>query len=102
MLIRSLPDERPKQYRSAKVHIARFRAFMATHPSEASISDELTAMWTHRYDALGAGHDKTSRRAQQRQWLLSVYRLLSSEQRRHAEDKLTDRIVSLKRFVLAQ
>lgn len=99
-LIRALPDERPKQYHSAKEHIDRFRTFMATHPSEAAIAGELSSMWAHRYDALGAGHDKNSRRAQQRQWLLSVYRLLSSEQRRHAEDRLTDRIVALKRFVL--
>jgi hypothetical protein len=101
-LIRALPDERPKQYASAKEHIARFRAFMATRPTPAAVELELQRMWAQRYDALGPGHDKTARRAQQRAWLLSVYRLLSAEQRTHAEERLTERIATLKRFVLAE
>ena len=75
---------------------------MAARPTPAAIDLELQNMWEHRYDALGRGHDQTARRAQQRKWLLSVYRLLSSEQRTHAEEELTERIAMLKRFVLAQ
>ena len=97
-LIRGLPDERSQQYRSAKEHIARFRAFMAQQPTHAAIVETLTAMWEHRYDALGPGHDKASRRAQQRAWLLAVYRLLTPAQRAYAEEKLSDRIRTLKRF----
>ena len=97
-LVRALPDERALQYRSANEHITRFRAFMAGRPSQAAIVETLSAMWEHRYDALGPGHDKTSRRAQQRAWLIAVYRLLTPAQRSYAEEKLTQRIQMLKRF----
>ena len=99
-LIRAIPNERTSQNRSAAQHIERFRAFMSERPSAARIEAELREMWEHRYDALGPGHDKTARRAQQRKWLLSVYQLLTAEQRAHAEEVITDRIVMLKRFVI--
>jgi hypothetical protein len=101
-LIRSVPNERSKQSLSAEQHIARFSAFMHMHPSAAQVEVELRTMWEHRYDALGPGHDKTARRAQQRTWLLGAYQLLTVEQRAHAEEVITDRIVTLKRFVLSQ
>jgi hypothetical protein len=101
-LIRSFPNERGKQNLSAEQHIARFASFMHTHPSAAQIEVELRTMWEHRYDALGPGHDKTARRAQQRQWLLGVSQMLTGEQRAHAEDVITDRIVMLKRFVIVE
>ena len=74
---------------------------MLERPSAARITAELSQMWEHRYDALGPGHDKTARRAQQRQWLLSVFQLLTTEQRAHAEEVITERIVTLKRFVIS-
>jgi hypothetical protein len=101
-LIRSLPNEREKQSASAERHIARFAAFMHTHPTAAQLESELGAMWEHRYDALGPGHDKAARRAQQRKWLLAAYQLLTIEQRAHAEEVITERIVMLKRFVLVE
>jgi hypothetical protein len=99
-LIRTIPNERTSQHRSAEQHIERFRSFMLERPSAARITAELSQMWEHRYDALGPGHDKTARRAQQRQWLLSVFQLLTTEQRAHAEEVITERIVTLKRFVI--
>lgn len=101
-LIRSLPNERGKQSVSAEQHIARFAAFMHTHKGAVQIESELRAMWEHRYDALGPGHDKAARRAQQRKWLLAAYQLLTAEQRAHAAEVITDRIVMLKRFVLVE
>lgn len=101
-LIRSLPNERGKQSASAEQHIARFAAFMHTHPAAPQIETELLAMWEHRYDALGPGHDKAARRAQQRKWLLAAYQLLTVEQRAHAQEVITDRIVMLKRFVVVE
>jgi hypothetical protein len=99
-LIRQLPDEREAQYRTARQNLAHFRAFMASAPGADAIAAELHAMWVRRYEGLGAGHDKETRRAQQRAWLLSVYRLLDAEQRAHAEEELSDRIRALKRWVL--
>lgn len=100
-LIRALPNERPVQYRSARDNIARFRAFLAQRPDVSKVEAELHAMWEHRYDALGPGRDKAARRAEQRRWLLAVYRILTPEQRGYAEEQLTDRIKMLKRFVVS-
>jgi hypothetical protein len=100
-LIRSVPNERLKQNQSAEQHIDRFAGFMHTHPSAPLIEAELRDMWEHRYDALGPGHDKTARRTQQRKWLLGVYQMLTAEQRTHAEEVISDRIVMLKRFVIS-
>lgn len=99
-LIRALPDEREAQFRSANDRLEHFRAFMHTRPTEAALEAELYAMWEHRYDALGAGHDTETRRTVQRAWLLSVYQLLTPAQRAHAEEELSDRIRALKRWVL--
>lgn len=99
-LLRKLPDERAAQYRSSNENLAHFRAFMARKPDAAAIEAELHAMWTRRYAGLGAGHDKATRRAQQRAWLLAVYDLLDTKQRAHAEEELSDRIRTLKRWVL--
>ncbi|MET0283079.1 MAG: DUF6279 family lipoprotein [Polyangiales bacterium] len=99
-LIRKLPNERDKQYQSAKDNLQHFTTFMATRPTVPALESELYAMWEHRYDALGVGHEREARRAFQRTWLLSVYQLLTPEQRAHAEEELSDRIRSLKRYVL--
>ncbi|MDB4973136.1 MAG: hypothetical protein JWN48_1477 [Myxococcaceae bacterium] len=99
-MVRGLPDERPAQRRAALDAIARFRGFMGQHPDAARLEAELERMWAQRYDALGTGHDKTARRAVQRKWLLSVYALLTREQRDHAEAEISDRIVTVKRFVI--
>ena len=99
-LLRALPNERPVQYRSARDNIARFRAFMAQRPDVPTIEAQLHTMWEHRYDALGPGRDKTARRSEQRRWLLAVYRMLTPEQREHAEEGLTERIQMLKRFLV--
>jgi hypothetical protein len=99
-LIRQLPNERDAQYRSAQDNLAHFRSFMATHPSAPALESELYAMWEHRYDALGVGHDKEARRALQRKWLLSVYQVLNAEQRAHAEEELSSRIRMLKRWTI--
>ncbi|MET0343845.1 MAG: DUF6279 family lipoprotein [Polyangiales bacterium] len=101
-LIRALPNERVKQHASALDHIARFRAFLAVRRSDAEIASTLSAMWDHRYDALGVGRDKTARRAEQRAWLLGVYRLLTSTQRAHVEAQITERIEMLKRFAVIE
>lgn len=99
-ILRNQPDERPAQYEAAHAHITQFRAFMARGPSAAEIDQELRAMWAHRYDALGPGRDQATRRKEQRTALLSVYHLLDAKQRAHAEEKLSDRVRTLKRFVL--
>jgi Family of unknown function (DUF6279) len=99
-LIRSLPSEREASYRSAKAHVDRFGAFLRSQPTQPAIEAELHAMWDHRYDALGPGHDKAARRAVQRRWMLAVYQLLTPAQRQHAQDQLSDRIRSLKKWVL--
>jgi hypothetical protein len=99
-LIRALPNERPVQFRSSLENIARFRGFMAQAPSSGTLELELKRMWEHRYDALGSGHDKAARRAVQRKWLLDVYQLLTPDQREHAEGVVTDRIITLKGWVL--
>jgi hypothetical protein len=99
-LIRRLPNERDKQYASSLENLAHFRAFMATRPTVPALQSELYSMWEHRYDALGRGHERDARRAFQRTWLLSVFQLLTLEQRAHAEEKISDRIRSLKRYVL--
>jgi hypothetical protein len=99
-LIRTIPNERTSQHRSAEQHIEHFRTFLLGRPGAARIETELRAMWEHRYDALGPGHDKATRRAQQRAWLLHAYQLLTAEQRAHAEEVITERIVTLKRFVI--
>ncbi|HEX5661565.1 MAG TPA: DUF6279 family lipoprotein [Polyangiales bacterium] len=99
-LIRKLPNERDKQYRAARDNLAHFRAFLGTRPTAPALESELDAMWEHRYDALGTGHEKEARRGFQRQWLLSVFQLLTPKQRAHAEEELSDRIRMLKRYVL--
>jgi hypothetical protein len=99
-LIRKLPNERDKQYRAARGNLEHFRSFMATKPTAPALEGELYAMWEHRYDALGSGHDKDARRGVQRQWLLAVFQLLTPKQRAHAEEELSDRIRMLKRYVL--
>ena len=99
-LIRALPNERPVQFRSSLESIARFRGFMAQGPSSGMVELELKRMWEHRYDALGSGHDKVARRAVQRRWLLDVYQLLTPDQHAHAEAVVTERIITLKGWVL--
>lgn len=99
-LVRGIPDEWPRQHRSAVENIAHFRAFMAQKPSASAVDAELHAMWAHRYDGLGVGHDKASRRKVQRGFLLAVYRMLTPKQRAHAEEELSDRIRALKRWTL--
>lgn len=101
-ILARLPDERPAQYRSALKHITQLRAFLSQRPPAASIAAELRAMWEHRFDALGKGRDKTSRRAWQRKALWQIARLLDAEQRAHAEETLSERIRKLKRFGQAQ
>jgi Family of unknown function (DUF6279) len=99
-LVRSLPDERPAQYRSAQEHVTRFRAFMATKPSAAAIDATLRELWEHRYDGLGPGRDKTTRRAEQRKGWLAVDRLLTQRQRARAEAHVSERMRTLARFAL--
>jgi len=99
-LIRRIPDERAKQYEAAQKNLHEFRAFMGRHPDAPTIEGELRSMWAHRYDALGRGREMNVRRAEQRKWLIDVYRILDAKQRAHAEAELTDRINMLKRWVL--
>ncbi len=100
LLIRKLPNERDKQYRVAVDNLNHFRAFMATHPTAPALESQLFRMWEHRYDGLGAGHEKEARRAFQREWLLSVFQLLNAKQRAHAEEELSDKIRTLKKWVI--
>jgi hypothetical protein len=100
-ILRSVPDERPAQYRAAHANIARFRLAMAGAPTAENIVKLLRAMWDERYDGLGPGRGKTERRAEQRQALYRASHLLDERQRAHVEATLTERIVTLKRFVLA-
>ncbi len=98
----TLPDEWPAQYRVSRDRIGRFAAFLRTHPGPSAIEAELFRLWRTRYDELGAGRDLAARRAEQRQFILTVDRTLSPAQRREGVDNLNERIQQLARFALPE
>ena len=97
---RALPDRRPQRYRVDKQRILSTAALLRTHPGPQAIQQELTRLWTTRYDVLGPDCDRDSIRTEQRRFFLLVDGTLSREQRDYAVEQLSDRIRSVKRFLL--
>ncbi len=99
-LVHSFPDERPAQYRVSKARIWHSRSFLRKHPGAAAIEAEMHRLWRTRYDEFGPGRDQTSRRAEQRHFMLTVDRTLSPEQRREGVENVNERIRQLARLSL--
>jgi len=95
----ALPDDRAARYQADLSRIASTGKLLRTHPGQAAIEGELRRLWETRYE-VGAGRDKLVRRAEQRGFLLSVDRAMTSEQRAHAVESLNERIRGLARFEL--
>lgn len=97
---RALIDERPIRYEVDKRRIVDFAKFLRGHPGAPAIDAELHRLWDTRYEVLGPGRDRTSRRIEQSRVLLAIDRTLSPEQRKHAVATVNDRIRLAKRFLL--
>lgn len=98
--VHALPNERPIRYRVDRERIVAFAKLLRTHPGAAAIEAELRRLWDTRYEVLGPGRDRTSRRIEQRRLLLDIDRTLSQEQREEAVEHLNGHIRSGKRFLL--
>jgi hypothetical protein len=98
--VHALPDERPIRYRGDLERIHAFARFLRGRPGSKAIEAELQRLWHTRYDMLGPGRDKVSRRIEQRRLLLDIDRSLSKQQREQAVENINDQIRAGKRFLL--
>lgn len=99
-LVHALPDERPARYEVERKRIAAAGKFLHTHPGAPAIEAEMKRLWYTRYDELGKGRDKLTRRAEQRSFLLSLDKLLHDEQRAEAVENMNKMIRRGKKLVL--
>ncbi|MFT3925498.1 MAG: DUF6279 family lipoprotein [Myxococcales bacterium] len=95
----ALPDDRAQRYRNDLARIQSTGKLLRAHPGQAAVEAELRRLWATRYEVT-AGRDKLTRRAEQREFLLSVDRTMTEQQRAHAVESLNERIRSLARFEL--
>ena len=96
----ALPDDRPMRNRVDRERIHSFAKFLRTHPGKAAIETELRQLWDTRYQVLGPGRDKVSRRIEQRRLLLHIDQTLSREQRDHAVEHMNGHLRTAKTFLL--